>query len=154
MNTRHRFFVSLLAALLVCVSGQAQTRQGPLPPQPRIELRAGLHLIQAELVNTADTRARGLMFRERLAPNHGMLFVFDMPATQCMWMRNTFIPLSVAFIDDRGRIVNIEDMAPLTETSHCSRLPVRYALEMEQGWFAQRGLGPGASLRGLPGATP
>ena len=140
--------------MLVSATGQALAQPAPLPLQPRIELRAGLHLIQAELVNTADTRARGLMFRERLAPNHGMLFVFEAPATQCMWMRNTFIPLSVAFIDDRGRIVNIEDMAPRTETSHCSRLPVRYALEMEQGWFAQRGIGPGASLRGIPGTAP
>ncbi len=153
LNTRRRFFASLFAVMLVPVTGQALS-QTPLPPQPRIELRAGLHLIQAELVNTAETRARGLMFRERLAPNHGMLFVFDSPATQCMWMRNTFIPLSVAFIDDRGRIVNIEDMKPRTEISHCSQQPVRFALEMERGWFSQRGLGPGATLRGIPGVAP
>ena len=88
------------------------------------------------------------MFRKSLAPNHGMLFVFQDKSPQCFWMRNTYVALSIAFLDDDGRIVNIEDMAPLTETSHCSREPVRFALEMEQGWFARRGVNAGDRLGG------
>lgn len=90
------------------------------------------------------------MFRERLKPNHGMLFVFDERSIQCMWMRNTLIALSVAFLDDDGTIVNIEQMQPKTETSHCAKRPVRLALEMDRGWFEQRGLRPGSKIGGLP----
>ena len=89
------------------------------------------------------------MFRKELAPNHGMLFVFDQANVQCFWMRNTVLPLSVAFIQDDGIISNIEDMQPLTDTSHCSSAPVRYVLEMEQGWFAKRGLQAGKKITGL-----
>jgi uncharacterized membrane protein (UPF0127 family) len=88
------------------------------------------------------------MHRRSLAPNHGMLFVFQEKSPQCFWMRNTLIALSIAFLDDDGRIVNIEDMAPLTENSHCSKEPVRFALEMEQGWFARRGIRAGDRLGG------
>jgi uncharacterized membrane protein (UPF0127 family) len=90
------------------------------------------------------------MFRERLAPNHGMLFVFDTKSPQCFWMRNTLVALTIAFIDDDGTIVQLDDMAPQSDDSHCSRKPVRYALEMEQGWFAKRGVAAGAKLGGLP----
>jgi uncharacterized membrane protein (UPF0127 family) len=83
--------------------------------------------------------------------NAGMLFIFDEAGEQCMWMKNTLIPLSVAFIDDAGTIVNIEDMAPQTLDSHCARRPARYALEMNRGWFAARGIKPGSRLRGIPG---
>ena len=83
----------------------------------------------------------------------GLLFLFDAPAAHCMWMKNTLIPLSVAFIDERGEIVNIADMQPLDETSHCASRPVRYALEMNQGWFKQRGIAPGARLGGIPQAN-
>ena len=79
-----------------------------------------------------------MMFREKTAPNHGMLFVFDDKAQQCFWMRNTPLPLSIAFIDEDGTILQIDDMAPKSEALHCSQRPVRYALEMEQGWFARR----------------
>ncbi|HTT10574.1 MAG TPA: DUF192 domain-containing protein [Burkholderiaceae bacterium] len=114
-----------------------------------VQLTAGIHLITAELAADDPMRMRGLMFRESLAPNHGMFFVFDSKGVQCMWMRNTLIPLSVAFIDDDGRILNIEDMKPRTEDSHCARAPVRYALEMQQGWFAQRGLKAGTIIGGI-----
>jgi hypothetical protein len=117
---------------------------------PSVKLTAGIHLITAEVANSDPTRMRGLMFRESLAPNHGMLFIFDSKATHCMWMRNTRVPLSVAFVEDDGEIVNIEDMAPRTEVSHCARRPVRFALEMEKGWFAKRGIRPGARVGGLP----
>jgi uncharacterized membrane protein (UPF0127 family) len=142
----------LVVAAPSALAPMAATAQitGPQPPLPTVRLTAGMHVITAELA--ADHRARmvGLMFREQLAPNHGMLFVFDVKTRQCMWMRNTLIPLSVAFLDDDGTIVNIEDMAPKTEVDHCSQRPVRYALEMDRGWFAQRGLKAGARLSGLP----
>jgi uncharacterized membrane protein (UPF0127 family) len=80
-----------------------------------------------------------------------MLFLFDQPGSQCMWMKNTLIPLSVAFLDEHGTIINIEDMAPQTENSHCARRPARYALEMNGGWFAARGIKPGMRLGGIPG---
>jgi hypothetical protein len=119
---------------------------------PTAQLTAGIHLITAEVAATDPTRTRGLMFRQSLPPNHGMLFIFDSKAVHCMWMRNTLIPLSVAFIEDDGSIVNIEDMQPHDERSHCARQPVRYALEMTQGWFSQKGVGPGMKLGRLPQA--
>jgi uncharacterized membrane protein (UPF0127 family) len=142
---------SLLAALLLCTlaaTGLAQT--APQPPLPAVKLTAGMHLITAELADDDRERMVGLMFRDKLAPNHGMLFDFKGKSVHCMWMRNTLIPLSVAYLDDDGTIVNIEDMAPKTEDSHCAKKPVRFALEMDRGWFAQRGIKPGMKLGGLP----
>jgi hypothetical protein len=115
------------------------------------QLNAGMHLIRAEVVSDPGTRAQGLMYRKSMPQNAGMLFIFDEAEVHCMWMKNTLIPLSVAFIDDRGAIVNIEDMAPQTEASHCAAQPVRYALEMNRGWFAARGVKPGSRLAGIPG---
>ena len=90
------------------------------------------------------------MYRKALQPNHGMVFVFEQPNVQCFWMRNTVLPLSIAFIREDGIIANIADMEPMTDTSHCSSTPVLYALEMEQGWFAKRGLQAGKKITGLP----
>lgn len=119
------------------------------PQLPIRKLTAGMHVIQAEIAATPDTRSTGLMNRKSLAPNHGMLFVFDQANVQCFWMRNTFIPLSIAFLQDDGTIVNIADMTPQSDQSHCSSKPVRFALEMEQGWFAARGMSPGKKILGL-----
>lgn len=116
-----------------------------------IQLSAGMHLIQAEVAQTDAQRQQGLMFREKMASNHGMVFVFDQPNSQCMWMKNTLLPLSVAFIDSEGKIVNIEDMQPQTLDSHCSAKPVKYALEMNLGWFRQKNVKPGSAILGLPG---
>jgi uncharacterized membrane protein (UPF0127 family) len=110
-----------------------------------------MYLIQAEVAADFASRAQGLMYRQEMPSNAGMLFIFDEAGEQCMWMKNTLIPLSVAFIDDAGTIVNIEDMAPQTLDSHCARRPARYALEMNRGWFAARGIKPGSRLRGIPG---
>lgn len=145
-------FRQSLCALVVALyaAAPAHGQPSPQPTLPTVKLTAGIHLITAEVADTEPTRVRGLMFRESLAPNHGMLFVFDEKAIHCMWMRNTLIPLSVAFIDDSGAIVNVADMAPRTETSHCAQRPVRFALEMERGWFAKRGLGAGSRIGGLP----
>jgi uncharacterized membrane protein (UPF0127 family) len=116
------------------------------------QLSAGMHLIQAEIAATDPQRQQGLMFREKMASNTGMVFVFDAPATQCMWMKNTLLPLSVAFIDAEGKIVNIEDMQARTLESHCSTkaVPVRYALEMNLGWFKQKNIKPGSMIGNLP----
>jgi uncharacterized membrane protein (UPF0127 family) len=123
-------------------------------PLPVVELKAGMHLIRAEVAADFSSRGRGLMYRKALAPNAGMLFVFDGAAIQCMWMKNTYIPLSVAFLDEKGEIINIADMQPGTEQSHCAARPALYALEMAQGWFAQRGIKPGARLGGVGQAAP
>jgi hypothetical protein len=119
------------------------------PALPTVRLSAGIHVVQAEVANTTATRSQGLMLRKSMAQGAGMLFVFDERAGHCMWMKNTLIPLSVAFIDERGQIVNIADMQPLDETSHCASRPVRYALEMNQGWFKKRGIAAGSLIQGL-----
>jgi len=135
-----------LFAFLAIAAAPALAQQ---PPLPAVELGAGMHVIRAEVADNNSSRARGLMRRTALPPNGGMLFVFDEDAIHCMWMKNTLIPLSVAFIDERGAIINIADMQPHSEQSHCAARPARYALEMTQGWFAQRGIRAGARLRGL-----
>ena len=124
----------------------ATERVAPNPKLPTIEIGAGMHRIRAELAADGATRMRGLMMRERLGPNEGMLFVFEQKAGHCFWMKNTLVPLTIAFVDDDGTIANLADMKPHDEASHCPVRPVRFALEMEQGWFAKRGIGPGARL--------
>lgn len=133
-------FLALFAALSTLVSAQ---------PLPRAQLSAGLYLIHTEVADTFVSRMQGLMHRESMGANDGMLFVFDEPGIQCMWMKNTLIPLSVAYIADDGSIVNIEDMKPQTEDAHCAKRPVRFALEMNRGWFSSKGMGAGTKLRGL-----
>jgi uncharacterized membrane protein (UPF0127 family) len=135
---------AVLAALVLAVAPAAAQQH------PVVQLNAGMHLIRAEVVSDPATRAQGLMHRKSLAQNAGMLFIFDEDAIHCMWMKNTLIPLSVAFIDDRGTIVNIADLEPHSEASHCAAQPARYALEMNRGWFAARGIKAGARLGGLP----
>jgi uncharacterized membrane protein (UPF0127 family) len=108
-----------------------------------------MYRIQAEVAHTDPLRQRGLMYRKDMPEQQGMLFVFPLRAQHCMWMKNTLLPLSVAFIDDEGRIINVEEMAPQTETNHCARQPARYALEMNANWFKQRGFAAGMQIRGL-----
>ncbi|MCC7040408.1 MAG: DUF192 domain-containing protein [Burkholderiales bacterium] len=119
---------------------------------PKITLTIGMHKVTAEVATTPDERARGLMQRFSLQPDHGMLFVFERAEPLAFWMKNTFIPLSIAFIGSDGKIINVEDMQPQTETTHWSKGPARYALEMKKGWFAEKGIGPGAVVQGLPPA--
>ena len=125
-----------------------------LAEMPRVELRYGLYRIDAEVAHTPALLQQGLMHRREMAAHRGMLFVFDRDAAHCMWMRNTFIPLSVAFIDVQGKVVNIADMTPHDETPHCAAMPARYALEMNRGWFAARGIKPGAAITGIDRAPP
>jgi uncharacterized membrane protein (UPF0127 family) len=117
---------------------------------PVTQLSAGIHVIHAEVANTEETRRTGLMGRQKLATNAGMIFVFEDPDLQCFWMHNTPLPLTIAFIADDGTIVNIDDMKAETDDPHCSRKPVRYALEMEQGWFTAHGIASGTKIDGLP----
>lgn len=114
-----------------------------------VELAAGFHRIEAEVASTYPERARGLMHRRDMAERRGMLFVFPRTQVHCMWMRDTFIALSVAFMDEQGTIINIADMQPQSDATHCAAAPARYALEMNRGWFAQRGIKPGARIGGL-----
>jgi hypothetical protein len=114
-----------------------------------LELAAGIHRIEAEVADTHASRAEGLMHRRSMAPNRGMLFVFPQDARHCMWMRNTYIPLSVAFLDEQGAVINIAEMEPESERNHCAGRPARYALEMNRGWFQQRGVRPGTRIGGI-----
>ena len=106
--------------------------------------------VMAELAVSNEDRARGLMFREKIMPDQGMLFIFEREDLHAFWMKNTLIPLSAAFIADDGSVVNIEDMKPHALDSHCSKKPVRFVLEMNLGWFAKRGIKPGYKLSGPP----
>jgi uncharacterized membrane protein (UPF0127 family) len=117
---------------------------------PTTMLSIGVHLIKAEVAIGDEQRAQGLMFREKMASNEGMVFRFPETRHICMWMKNTLLPLSVAFIDEKGRIINIEDMQPQTLTAHCAKKSARFALEMNQGWFRQKNIRSGVLVTGLP----
>lgn len=130
--------------LLFCHAALAWSQSLPL-----LELQAGFHRIEAEVAHTPETRARGLMHRREMPVQRGMLFVFVLEGQHCMWMKNTLLPLAVAFLDADGRIINIEEMQPQTEHNHCAARPARYALEMNAGWFAQRGIRSGDLIGGV-----
>jgi uncharacterized membrane protein (UPF0127 family) len=147
MNDSWARRAAVIAAL--CVAAVASAQDGP-QKLAQVRLNAGIHNINAELASTPQQREIGLMFRNAMPANDGMLFVFEQPGQQCFWMRNTLIPLSVAFIGDDGSVVNIDDMKPQTLDSHCSAKPVRFVLEMNEGWFAKRGIKAGSRLRGGP----
>ncbi len=138
----------LVASFLLCMAplcrAEAPVKFGTTT------LSAGIHLIKAEVASSEAEREQGLMFREKMGTNEGMVFLFGAPAGVCMWMKNTLLPLSVAFIDADGKIVNIEDMKPQTTDSHCAKKPIVYALEMNLGWFKQKNIRPGAVIDGLP----
>ncbi|SEA08155.1 hypothetical protein SAMN05444680_101442 [Variovorax sp. YR216] len=107
-----------------------------------------MYQIDAQVAKTPEQRQTGLMFRKEMPQAEGMIFVFEQPATQCFWMKNTLIPLTAAFVADDGRIVNLADMKPMTEDSHCSKEPVRFVLEMNQGWFEHKNIKAGTKLGG------
>ncbi|WP_298830441.1 DUF192 domain-containing protein [uncultured Piscinibacter sp.] len=140
----------LLAAVLSALASAAFAQDAAQPRLPTTRLAAGFHLITAEVARTPEQRAIGLMHRPSMPANEGMLFVSEQPGQQCFWMKNTLLPLSIAFIADDGSIVNIEDMKPQALDSHCSKRPVRFALEMNKGWFDKRAIKPGAKLTGAP----
>ena len=150
MSHRFSFLVTALLCCLLSVASGAIAQTRAQPTLPTVRLNVGIHVITAEVAQDYATRGTGLMFREKLGPNQGMLFVFDEKSQQCFWMRNTPLPLTIAFIDDDGTITQLADMAPFDESNHCSQKPVSYALEMEKGWVAKRGLAAGSRRRGLP----
>lgn len=140
---------SLFALALVALALVSRADDGQ-PRLPTIRLNVGIYNIQAEVAQTPDQREIGLMSRKAMAANDGMLFAFEQAGKQCFWMKNTLLPLSVAFVADDGTIVNIDDMKPLTLDGHCSTKDVRFVLEMNQGWFAKRGIKAGEKLQGQP----
>lgn len=145
-----RLFRLLASVLLAVLAGTALAQEGPQLDLPRTTLSAGMHQIDVQLATTPLQRQIGLMNRKQMAQHEGMLFAFEDAGVQCFWMKNTLLPLTAAFVDDAGVIVNLADMQPLDERSHCSAKPVRFVLEMHQGWFAKRGIKPGFKLAGPP----
>ena len=140
----------LALALVTSLVAFAALAQGaPQTNLPRIKLQAGMFQIDAQVAQTPDQRSIGLMYRTEMPQHEGMLFVFEQPATQCFWMKNTVLPLTAAFVADDGTIVNLADMKPQTTDAHCSLQPVRFVLEMHQGWFAKKGLKAGSRLAGV-----
>jgi hypothetical protein len=139
-----------VTVLMVLASALAAAQDAPQPKLDTIDITAGMHVIKAEVAQTPTQQMIGMMLRKEMGANEGMLFANSDSSARCFWMRNTLIPLSIAFIDDDGTIVNIADMQPQSDASHCSAKPVRFALEMRQGWFAKRGLKAGFKLRGAP----
>jgi len=150
MKPLSRPLPALLAlSTLAALAGTACAQDAP-QQLPAIQITAGIHNIQAQVAQTPDQRATGLMFRKTMGTNEGMLFAFEDAGVQCFWMKNTLLPLSAAFVADDGTVVNVEDMKPQTLDSHCSKKPVRFVLEMNQGWFAKRGIKAGDKLSGTP----
>ena len=146
-----KFLTACALAIVMALGGLASAED-----LPTVQLSIKGHRLVAETATTTATRTIGLMHRFSLKPDHGMLFVFDAPQPLAFWMKNTFVPLSIAFIGVDGRILNIEDMAPQTEATHPSRGPALYALEMKKGWFAERSIVAGDRVGGLekaPSAT-
>ena len=148
MNSFFSRLVPAILALLASVWAHAQGE--PQLDLPRVALTTGIHRIDTQVAQTPEQRAIGLMFRKEMPQHEGMLFVFEQATVQCFWMKNTILPLTAAFIADDGIIVNLADMKPQTTDSHCSAKPVRFVLEMNQGWFAKKGLKPGQRVQGEP----
>ncbi len=146
LHNMKKLLSSLALCSFVCIASLAGAQQR----FSVTTLNIGIHLIQAEVAMRDEERAQGLMFRQQLGANEGMVFRFPENREVCMWMKNTFVPLSVAFVDEAGKIINIEDMQPQTQDPHCAKRPARYALEMNQGWFKQKNVKPGSKIDGLP----
>jgi uncharacterized membrane protein (UPF0127 family) len=143
-------FIFTISSLIVAALLPSTTNAEGVPQTqlPRTTLNAGMHLLQVQLAQDFEQRQIGLMWRKEMPQNEGMLFIFEQPAVQCFWMRNTYLPLTAAFVADDGTIVNLADMKPMNDSSHCSNKPVRFVLEMNQGWFAKRNIQAGYKLTG------
>lgn len=135
---------------LACFCNPTLAQSAPQTNLPRVKITAGMHLIDAQLAATPEQRTVGLMHRQEMPAHEGMLFAFEEATVQCFWMKNTLIPLTAAFVADDGTVVNLEDMKPQSTESHCSKKPVRYVLEMNQGWFSKKGVKAGFKLGGKP----
>ncbi|MBC7916299.1 MAG: DUF192 domain-containing protein [Rhodoferax sp.] len=142
--------VTHLLSFVLLLAGAAQAQDNPQLNLPRTQLTAGIYQIDAQVAQAPEQRTTGLMFRREMPVHEGMLFIFEQPSSLCFWMKNTLLPLTAAFVADDGTIVNLADMKPQTTDSHCATKPVRYVLEMNQGWFAKRGIKAGSKLAGVP----
>ncbi len=149
-NAAMKYIRAGLLGLSLTLVQLAHAQSTPQTGLPRIKISAGMHMIDSQLATTPEQRATGLMYRQEMPQAEGMLFVFEQASVQCFWMKNTLLPLTAAFIADDGTIVNLADMQPRTTDSHCSKRPVRYVLEMNQGWFGRKGIKPGFRLGGQP----
>jgi hypothetical protein len=147
---KHTAIATVLVGLASFFGQASFAQDAPQMNLPRVKLSAGMHLIDAQVAASDATRATGLMHRRDMPQTEGMLFVFEQPTVQCFWMKNTLLPLTAAFVEDDGTIVNLADMKAQTTESHCSAKPVRYVLEMNQGWFGKKGLKAGFKLGGTP----
>ena len=147
-----RFLRLVCWGALALGSAVAQAEEPQLNLQ-RVQLTAGIHRIDAQLALSPQERQIGLMHRKEMPQHEGMLFVFHQPGVQCFWMKNTLLPLTAAFVADDGTIVNLADMQPETTDSHCSEKPVRFVLEMNQGWFAKKAIKGGSRSSGTPFST-
>jgi uncharacterized protein len=150
--------VSLIAVAPLAAHAQPlAAAAGQMPPSakkpadfPHTKLTAGMYVIDAAVAANDADREQGLMYRTKLEPNEGMLFVFNETAVHCFWMKNTLIPLSIAFMRADGTVTDIDEMQAETENNHCPRNNGVYALEMSKGWFASKGIQPGMQIKGLP----
>ncbi len=148
-----KYFAVIFLALAAALGNTSHAQNAPQLDLQRIKLSAGMHLIDTQVAASPAQRSTGLMFRTEMPQSEGMLFVFEEATVQCFWMKNTLLPLTVAFVADDGTIVNLADMKPQTLDSHCSSQPVRYVLEMNQGWFGKKRIKAGFKLGGKPFAT-
>lgn len=149
-----QFFTTTIFCFAAVFSQFSSAQNLPQLDLPRTRITAGMHLIDTQLAMTPDQRSVGLMFRQHMPQSEGMLFMFNQASEQCFWMKNTPLPLTAAFIADDGTIINLADMQPQTTQSHCSAKPVRYVLEMNQGWFSSKGIKAGFKLSGKPFSGP
>lgn len=148
-----KYIAVALLGMTAVLTNSSHAQNAPQMDLPRVKLSAGMHLIDAQVAATQDQRSIGLMFRREMPQSEGMLFAFEQASVQCFWMKNTLLPLTAAFVANDGTIVNLADMKPQTTDSHCSKQPVRYVLEMNQGWFGKRGIKAGSKLGGQPFET-
>ena len=142
-NTLSRHPAKYALALLATLTINSAWAQQTLPVN---RFNIGINVIEAEMASTEPQRELGLMNRKKLGANQGMMFIFDRPSGYCMWMKNTLLPLSVAFLDKDGVILNVEEMLPQTEATHCAVKPALYALEMSAGWFKSKGIKAGVKV--------
>jgi uncharacterized membrane protein (UPF0127 family) len=141
---------NLIAATFLATLGPLMAQDRAQTDLPRTHITAGFHQLEVQVASTPPQQATGLMYRTEMPQHEGMLFVFPEPKQQCFWMKNTLIPLTAAFVADDGTVVNLEDMQAQTTQSHCSAKPVRFVLEVNQGWFMKKGLKAGMRLVGPP----
>lgn len=139
-------FVTLLLSVLVSAPVAALDNTA----RTTHKLTIAAQKIDAEIVASPSDRQQGLMFRQSMPVNHGMLFVFEEAQLHCFWMKNTPLPLSIGFFNAKGELINVLDMTPLSEASNCPSKPAKYALEMNQGWFAKHKIKAGSKLEGIP----